>query len=93
MYTDRKGYRFEARRIRLSHGCILRLYNGVTTDMAKVSRKVHDLGCSVRLSFTDESLEKQKVLVASYRNLLDCGEALHKQEENTTTGHLLRGIE
>lgn len=93
VYTDRKGYRFEARRLRMSHGCVLRLYNSITTDMAKVSRKIHDLGCSIRLSFIAEPLEQQQALVASYRNVLDYGEALHKQEENTTTGHLLRGIE
>ena len=93
VYTDRKGYRFEARRLRMTHGCVLRLYNSVTTDMAKAARKIQSLGCSVRLSFTSESLERQRILVSSYRSVLDHGVALHEQEENTTTGHLLRGVE
>lgn len=93
VYTDRKGYRFEARRLRMTHGCVLRLYNSVTTDMAKAARKTQSLGCSVRLSFTSESLERQRILVSSYRSVLDHGVALHEQEENTTTGHLLRGVE
>jgi len=93
VYTDRKGYRFEARRLRMQHGCVLRLYNSVTTDMAKAARRIYELGCSVRLSFTSEPRERQEELVSSYRNVLDCGAALHQQEENTTTGHLLRGVE
>lgn len=93
VYTDRKGYRFEAKRLRMPHGCVLRLYNSVTTDMAKASKKLYELGCSVRLNFTSESLVVQKALVSSYRSVLDHGIALHGQEENTTAGHLLRGIE
>jgi len=93
VYTDRKGYRFEARRLRMTHGCVLRLYNSVTTDMAKAARRIHELGCSIRLSFTSETLERQAELVSSYRSVLDHGVALHHQEENTTTGHLLRGVE
>ena len=77
----------------MTHGCVLRLYNSVTTDMAKAARKIQSLGCSVRLSFTSESLERQRILVSSYRSVLDHGVALHEQEENTTTGHLLRGVE
>ena len=65
VYTDRKGYRFTARRLRMKHGCVLRLYNSVTTDMAKYAQKIHELGCSVRVSFTDEPLERQKEIVAS----------------------------
>ena len=41
-YTDRKGYRFPLRRLKMEHGCVLRLYNSVTTDMAKYAQKLHD---------------------------------------------------
>ena len=93
VYTDRKGYRFSARRLRMKHGCVLRLYNSVTTDMAKSAQKLKELGCSLRISFTDESLERQKEIVASYRSVMDRGIPLHGMEENTTAGHLARGVE
>lgn len=93
VYTDRRGYRFEARRQRLPHGCIVRLYNSVTTDMAKSSRKLHDLGCSIRVSFIDEPIDRQIEIVSSYRSILEHGIALHQMEENTTAGHLMRGVE
>ena len=93
VYTDRKGFEFEARRLRMQHGCVVRLYNSVTTDMAKSSKRIHELGCSFRLSFTDEPLKRQIEIVSSYRSVLDHGIALHAQEENTTAGHLMRGVE
>ena len=93
VYTDRKGYRFEARRQRMEHGCVVRLYNSVKTDMAKTPAKLADLGCSFRLSFIDESLERQKEIVTSYRSILNGGAPLHQADENATTGHLLRGVE
>lgn len=93
VYTDRKGYRFEAHRQRMEHGCVVRLYNSVKTDMAKSAGKIADLGCSFRLSFTDEPLERQMELVASYRSILQGGASLHQADENTTTGHLTRGVE
>ena len=93
VYTDRKGFKFEARRLRMQHGCVVRLYNSVTTDMAKSSKRIHELGCSFRLSFTGEPLKRQIEIVSSYRSVLDHGIALHAQEENTTAGHLMRGVE
>ena len=93
VYTDRKGYRFPARRLRMEHGCVLRLYNSVMTDMAKSAQKLKDLACSLRISFLDEPLERQKEIVASYRSVMDHGVALHHMEENTTAGHLARGVE
>ncbi len=92
-YTDRKGYRFPTRRLKMASGCVVRLYNSVPTDMARSAKKLHDAGMSLRVSFTDEPLEKQKEMVASYRSLLDCGCALHEPAEQTTSGHLLRGVE
>lgn len=93
VYTDRKGYRFTAKRLRMEHGCVLRLYNSVTTDMARSAGKLHELGCSLRVCFTDEPLDIQKEIVSSYRSILDRGIALHSMEENVTSGHLLRGVE
>ena len=93
VYTDRKGYRFAARRLRMEHGCVLRLYNSVTTDMAKYAHRIHELGFALKVSFVDEPLQKQKEIVASYRSILDSGMPLHANEENVTSGHLLRGVE
>ena len=77
----------------MQHGCVVRLYNSVTTDMAKSSKRIHELGCSFRLNFTGEPLKRQIEIVSSYRSVLDHGIALHAQEENTTAGHLMRGVE
>ena len=93
IYTDRKGYRFPARRIRMEHGCVVRLYNSVPTDMARSAQQLHALACSLRMSFTDEPLEQQKRIVSSYRSILDRGIPLHEPEENVTAGHLKRGVE
>ena len=93
IYTDRKGYRFPARRIRMEHGCVVRLYNSVPTDMARSAQQLHALACSLRVSFTDEPLEQQKRIVSSYRSILDRGIPLHEPEENVTAGHLKRGVE
>ena len=92
-YTDRKGYRFPARRLRMEHGCVVRLLNSLPTDMARSAQQLHALGCSLRLSFTDEPLELQMNRVSSYRSILDRGIALHEPEENVTAGHLKRGVE
>ncbi len=93
VYTDRKGYRFPARRTKLAHGCVVRLYNSVTTDMARSAKKLYDLGIALRVSFTDEPLARRKEIVASYRSVLDRGCALHDITENATSGHLARGVE
>lgn len=92
-YTDRKGYRFPLRRLQMEHGCVLRLYNSVETDMAKYSEKLHAFSVSLRLAFTDEPLEKQKEITASYRSVLDTGIALHAVSATATAGHLLRGVQ
>ncbi len=93
VYTDRKGYRFVARRLQMEHGCVLRLYNSVPTDMVRYAEQLNKLGCSLRVSFTDEPLERQKEIVSSYRSILDNARALHAPEENVTSGHLKRGVE
>lgn len=93
IYTDRKGYRFSARRLRMEHGCVVRLYNSVPTDMARYARQLHALGCSLRVSFTDEPIDRQREIVSSYRGILDQGVAMHQPEENVTAGHFRRGVE
>jgi len=93
VYTDRKGYRFPAKRQKMEHGCVVRLYNSVPTDMARYSAKLHDACLSLRVSFTDEPLERQQEIVASFRSVLDHGRALHESAESSTTGHFARGVE
>ena len=92
-YTDRKGYRFPLRRLKMEHGCVLRLYNSVKTDMAKYAQKLHDTGMSLRLAFTDESLTEQKEIVTSYRSILEKGKAVHEAAASSTAGQLMRGVE
>ncbi|MBQ2990981.1 MAG: U32 family peptidase [Clostridia bacterium] len=93
VYTDRKGYRFPLKRLRMAHGCMVRLYNSMITDMSRYAGRLHDAGVSLRVSFTDETLDRQKEIVASYRSILNHGCAQHAAAENTTSGHLLRGVE
>ena len=93
VYTDRKGYRFPARRLKMEHGCVVRLYNSIVTDMAKHARKLKESGCSLRLTFTDETPERRREIVASFRSILDGGEAAHVPESGSTAGHWMRGVE
>lgn len=93
VYTDRKGYRFPTKRLKMPHGCVVRLYNSVETDMAKYSNKLYQAGCSLRVSFTDEPFSRRKEIVASYRSILDAGVPLHQPADSATSGHIARGIE
>lgn len=93
VYTDRKGYRFPAKRLKMAHGCVVRLYNSIPTDMSKSAKKLQDTGLSLRVCFTDETIERQKEIVASYRNILDAGFATHEPANSATGGHLSRGVE
>jgi len=93
VYTDRKGYRFPAKRQKMEHGCVVRLYNSVPTDMARYAAKLSGAAVSLRVSFTDEPLDRQKEIVASYRSVLDQGKALHMAAESATAGHFARGVE
>ena len=90
---DRKGKVFPLRRIRMKNHCILSLYNSVYTDMAKRGELLGSLGCSLRLSFTDETPEERVLITRSYRNLLDGSRLLHVPGESATCGQLLRGVE
>ena len=93
VYTDRKGYRFPLRRLKMEHGCVLRLYNSVTTDLYRELQEKKNLPLSVRVAFTDEPLERQKEVVASYRSMMEGGRATHRIEENLTSGHWRRSVD
>ena len=93
VYTDRKGYRFPARRLKMAHGCVVRLYNSVPADMARAARRLLETGAALRVRFVDEPIGRQKEIVASYRNLLDHGCTLHDMDDAATGGHLSRGVE
>lgn len=93
VYTDRKGYRFPARRQRMEHGCVVRLDNSVPTDMARYSGRLFDAGVALRVRFTDEPLKRQLEIISSYRSVLDTGRPLHEPSPNATSGHIARGVE
>ena len=76
----------------MEHGCVVRLYNSLPTDLAKHAGKLKALGCSLRLSFTDESLERQCELVRSYRAVMDEGCALH-EAQGSTAGRFVNAVE
>lgn len=92
--TDRRGFAFPEARERMEHGCFVRLYNALPTDMARRFDRVRALGASLRVSFTDESEAQRLRVVRAYRALLDGGaDPRTDAEANTTLGHLLRGVE
>lgn len=93
IYTDRKGYRFPLRRLKMEHGCILRLYNSVVTDLRKELQRCPDIPLSLRVAFTDEPIELQREIIASFRTILN-GEGFSCENSmNTTSGHWRRSIE
>lgn len=92
VYTDRKGYRFPARRTRTDGGCTVRLYNSLPTDLARYAQRLRALGCSLRLAFTDEPLARREQLTRSYRAVLDGGAPLHEVGE-TTSGRFAHPVE
>ena len=93
VYTDRKGFRFPLQRIRRPEGCLLRLYNSVPTDMSSHWGAIADLPVGIRLDFWNETPERQKEITVSFRQLIKMGKATHIPEAQTTSGHLLRGVE
>jgi len=92
VYTDRMGYRFPLRRLKMEHGCVLRLLNSVTTDVIRELERNPEIPCSIRLSFIDEPLSRQKQIIASYRSVLRGGKPLHEIEPNATSGHWRRSV-
>ena len=94
VYTDRKGYRFPLRRVKMEHGCVLRLYNSAVTDVIRDIQRHPDIPCSLRMSFTDEPVERQCEIIASLRGVLGGKRYItHKLDADSTRGHWMRGVE
>ena len=77
----------------MEHGCVVRLYNSVITDLSRELQKKPNLPFSIRLAFTDETLERRQELVSSFRMLLDGGQAQHNADAGVTTGHWRRSVD
>ena len=90
---DRKGFAFPERRLRLPHGCMLRLYNSVPTDLSRHMERLRPLPLSLRLQFTDEDDALCADITRHYRALMDARPSDFALPGQTTAGHLLRGVE
>ncbi len=93
VYTDRKGYRFPLRRLKMEHGCVVRLYNSAVTDLRKDFFRQKGIPMSIRLAFTDETLEKQREITVSCREMLDGKRIFCESDPNTTSGHWRRSVD
>ena len=72
----------------------MRLYNALPTDMSRRFERVKAIGASVRVCFTDESMQERLEIVRAYRALMnDERDPRGENGDNTTLGHLLRGVE
>ena len=91
---DRRGFSFLQARERMEHGCFVRLYNALPTDMARRFDRVRALGVSVRVIFTDEVAQERFEIVRAYRAMMN-GQADPRPASpaQSTLGHLLRGVE
>ena len=91
---DRRGFSFLQARERMEHGCFVRLYNALPTDMARRFDRVRELGVSVRVIFTDEVAQERFEIVRAYRAMMN-GQADPRPASpaQSTLGHLLRGVE
>jgi hypothetical protein len=96
--VDRKGYAFPMRRLRMAHGCQVRLLNSLPTWLLdKHSRALAQLGrqapLSWRLCFAEEPPGQCASLLRRARAIRDglpAGEAVEMQ---STSGHFARGVE
>ncbi len=91
--TDRKGYTFPLRRVRLPHGCLVRLYNALPTWLLKDKHlsRVAVLGANIRLDFIDEPPEACARIVRIARAAMNGEQA--DDIADTTAGHFARGVE
>ena len=97
---DRKGYAFPQERLRMAHGCHIRLLNSLPTWLPdKHARALRSLAAqgnlSWRLRFTDEPLAMCEALVRRARaRLVD---SLEEEMDSilgaVTSGHFSRGVE
>ena len=90
---DRKGFVFPLRRQRLAHGCMLRLYNSLPTDMTQAMDRLRALPVSMRLQFTDEDDALCADVTCHYRRLMDGQASDFAHPRETTSGLLRRGVE
>jgi putative protease len=90
--TDRRGYRFPLRRLRMPEGCVLEVFNALPTDLAKQESRRRALGVGMLLSFTVETPEEQLAVTRRFAGVMRTGEAMANGEP-ATSGHFLHGVE
>lgn len=90
--TDRRGYRFPLRRTRMPEGCVVELFNALPTDLSGQESRRRALGAGMLLSFTVETPERQLAVTRRFAALMRTG-AAEKDDEPSTAGHFLRGVE
>lgn len=90
--TDRKGYRFPLSRTRFAHGCEIQALGALPTDLRAHDADRRSLNAGMLLHFTIETPQKQLELTRLFAALLR-GETVPASEEQTNTGHWLRGVE
>jgi len=90
--TDRRGYRFPLCRVRMPEGCVVELLNALPTDLSGQERRRQSLGAGMLLSFTVETPERQLAVTRRFATLLGTG-ITDQEDEPSTAGHFLRGVE
>ncbi|MDD3212915.1 MAG: U32 family peptidase [Eubacteriales bacterium] len=90
--TDRRGYRFPLRRIHMPEGCVIEMLNALPTDLSGQAKRVHALGVGMRLCFTVEPPEAQIAITRRFAGLM-AGDKAEANDEPSTCGHFLRGVE
>ncbi len=91
--TDRKGYRFPLQRLRTPEGCVVSVWNALPTDLRKQGKARKELGAGMLLNFTVESPQEQLGLVEEFAALRNEAPVPLKENQKTTQGHFLRGVE
>ena len=89
---DRRGYRFPLRRVQMPEGCVVELLNALPTDLSGQDSRRRALDAGMLLSFTVEAPERQLAVTRRFAALMRTGVA-EKDDEPSTAGHFLRGVE
>jgi putative protease len=94
IYEDNKGFKFAIRRVKMSK-CYFELYNGATLDTLK---KLKNNNTNMFFNFINYSKEEIYTIMKTYK----CGEGGGEVDinaggaggikNNTTSGHLIRGV-
>ena len=90
--TDRKGYRFPLARTRFAEGCEIQVLGALPTDLRMHDQDRRTLGAGMLVHFTVESAQQQLAITRLFAALLR-GESVPAPDEQTTSGHWLRGVE